>query len=118
MTDLIINHKKISGEIMSLDAGKTLDNNNAHLMVDAITDAQAAGFNFIIIDMSDLEFISSAGVGSILGTVEESREKGGDIILCHVSPTIMHILKVLDLADYLTIKTDRAAAMELSGLRC
>jgi len=117
MSDFTIARKKISGEIISLNAGKTLDNNNAHLMVDAITESQASGYNFIIIDMSELEFLSSAGVGSILGTVEESRERGGDIIICNVSPTIMQIFNVLDLSDYLTIKTDRAAAMEFSGLR-
>jgi len=117
MSEIKIEKKKISDDIISLNAGKTLDNNNAHLMVEAISEAQASGFQFIIIDMSNLEFLSSAGVGSILGTVEESRELGGDIILCNVSPTIMQVLDVLDLSDFLTIKADKTSALEFSGLR-
>jgi anti-sigma B factor antagonist len=85
--------------------GKRLDNTNAHEMVNAITAAQKDGYRFIIVDMSDLEVLSSAGVGSILGTVETSREMQGDIILCNVSSTILHVLQVLDLADFLTVKT-------------
>ena len=53
--------------------------------------------------MEGLEFLSSAGVGSMLGTVEVSREMGGDIVLCGPSEKIVHILEVLDLCDYLTI---------------
>lgn len=88
----------------------SLDNNNAHEMVDLISAAQADRYKFIIIDMIDLEFISSAGVGSILGTVESSREAGGDIILCNASPSVLHVLEVLDLTDYLTIKSDEKEA--------
>ncbi len=116
MSKKTIEQKVLSPETIILDPGESLDNNNAHIMVDAITGAQASGYKFIIIDMARLGFISSAGVGSILGTVEESREKGGDIILCNVSETIRQILDVLDLTDYLTIKNDENAAKELAGI--
>jgi len=91
-----------------------LDNNNAYKMVEMITAAQAYGYRFIIIDMKQLEFISSAGVGSLLGTVGEFRNAGGDIVLCNVSENIMNILNVLDLADYFTIRSDQVEAVALS----
>jgi len=105
--------KKMSKLAIVIDTGKQLDNNNAHEMVEAITSAQNDGYKYIILDMHQLEFISSAGVGSILGTVEVCREIGGDIVLCNVSNTIMHILEVLDLAVYLTIKSDEEEVAEL-----
>jgi anti-anti-sigma factor len=116
MNNMNIEQKILSPEAIILNPGESLDNNNAHIMVDAIAKAQASGYKYIIIDMARLGFISSAGVGSILGTVEESREKGGDIILCNVSETIRQILTVLDLTDYLTIRINENAARELAGV--
>jgi len=105
--------QEVGDQVMVITPASALDNTNAHEMVDAITTAQSAGRRFIAIDMSNLEFLSSAGVGSILGTVENSREIGGDIVLFSVPETIMHILSVLDLDEYLTIRSDRAQAAAL-----
>ena len=101
----MITQRKLNEEILILNPGKVLDNNNAHEMADAISAAQTEDYKFILLDMGQLEFLSSAGVGSILGAVETSREKGGDIILSNVPEKILHVLKVLDLLDYLTIQT-------------
>lgn len=104
MSEMTISKLVLNDNVIMIDPGRILDNNNVHEMVDMITTAQSNSFKYIIIDMKNLEFISSAGVGSILGTVEESRESGGDIIICNASDTIMHIFDVLDLKDYLTFK--------------
>jgi len=106
----------INDETIIIDSGKVLDNNNAHEMVDLISDVQEEGYKVIILNMKKLEFLSSAGVGSILGTIETSREAGGDIVLCNVSDSILHILKVLDLADYLTIKENEQKAISMCGI--
>ncbi len=100
----MISHQKINDEAVMIKTGRELDNNNAHEMVEAITDLQDRKYKFIIMDFSELEFLSSAGVGSILGTIEISRELGGDIIICNASEKILHILEVLDLLDYFTIR--------------
>ena len=84
-------------DVLLIRLGTTLDNNNAHEMVEEITGALDRGFKYLIIDMTSLEFLSSAGVGSFLGTVESAREAGGDIVLCNVPGNIMHVLEVLDL---------------------
>jgi len=97
--------EKIDREMMIITTGEILDNNNAHEMVQVITSTQEQGYKYIVIDMTSLEFISSAGVGSFLGTIETSREAGGDIIICHAREEILQVFQVLDLLDYLTIKT-------------
>ena len=101
----MISEKRVGSDTIVLDPGSVLDNTNAHEMTEAICGAQADGFKNIIVDMKALEFLSSAGVGSILGTVEVSRDAGGDIVLSGPSEKIVHILEVLDLCDYLTLKS-------------
>ena len=117
MDDSQLEQKKLNDETLVVKTGQTLDNNNAHEMVDIISTAQAKGFKYIIVDMSALEFISSAGVGSILGTVEISRSNGGDIILCRVANQIKHVFELLDLTDYLTIRDSEQDAFKDCGIR-
>lgn len=116
MTSQCAKQQTLSDTTLLIETGTTLDNNNAHEMVNLITSAQSRGFVHIILDMKALEFLSSAGVGSILGTVEMFREQGGDIHLCHLTANIRHVLEVLDLTDYLTIRADRREAIAACGV--
>jgi len=100
----MIPHQIINDQAALVKTDRELDNDNAYEMVETITELQNNGYKFILLDFSDLEFLSSAGVGSILGTIEISREMEGDIIICNASSKIMHILELLDLVDYFTIK--------------
>ena len=106
MSDSKIIQQQVSDNSLNLKTATVLDNSNAHEMIEILTDAHKRGFINIVIDMSDLGFISSAGVGSILGTVELFREAGGDIILCNLTPSVVHVLEVLDLTDYLTVRNE------------
>lgn len=99
----MIPHQVVNDEAALINTGRELDNDNAHEMVQKISELQNSGYKFILLDFSNLEFLSSAGVGSILGTIEISREQGGNIIICNPSEKIMHILEVLDLIDFFTI---------------
>lgn len=105
-----ITYSIINDDAAQIVAGHTLDNSNVHEMVDMITALQEKQYKYIIIDMTSLEFISSAGVGSFLGTVESSREIGGDIILFGASDDVKHIFDILDLLDYLVILPDVESA--------
>nr|MBN2276451.1 anti-sigma factor antagonist [candidate division Zixibacteria bacterium] len=112
MDEMKIASTRVNGDTVELNPGKMLDNSNAHEMAMAISEAQSRGYKYIIINMDQLEFISSAGVGSILGSVETMRESDGDIIICNAAETILHVFSVLDLFDYLTIKPDRDEALK------
>ena len=107
----MIARKQVDESVVILSPEKVLDNNNAHEMSEAIIQAQSEGYKYIVLNLSSLDFISSAGVGAILGSVGSSRGMGGDIILCHASAKIRHIFEILDLCDFLTIVEDEQAAM-------
>jgi anti-sigma B factor antagonist len=51
--------------------------------------------NRIILDFHDLEYISSAGLGVLMGLIEEVRASGGDIKLAIVPEKIYHVLDLL-----------------------
>jgi len=51
----------------------------------------------IIVNMKDLEYISSAGLGVFMGFIEEVREQNGDIKLSDLS---QRVYKVFDLLGF------------------
>ena len=49
----------------------------------------------IIISMSDLNYISSAGLGVFMGFIEEIRNRDGDIKLCSMSDKVYKVFDLL-----------------------
>ncbi len=58
---------------------------------------------FIIIDFSEVSFISSAGIGILLGTVSSLRQRGGDLIFMKIPSEISDIFEILNISDYFVI---------------
>jgi anti-anti-sigma factor len=108
---------KIDDRTVMINPGMVLDSNNAGEMSEAIGAAVAEHFRFIVLDMGELEVISSAGVGSIIGSVDVLRAYGGDIILCNLKGMVHHIFEILDLCDYLTIEATGEAALVFCASR-
>jgi anti-sigma B factor antagonist len=103
MTSVEFEIKSHNDTTQIVRTGTVLDNSNADSFSSLLMDLYSGGTKHVIIDMATLEFLSSAGVGAIVGTVELFREKDGDIVLTNVSDKISAILDVLSLSSYLTV---------------
>jgi anti-sigma B factor antagonist len=64
------------------------------------------GQNTIVLDLSETEFISSSGVGLLLGTVSSLRETNGDLVLMNPSKLVNDILDVLNIKMHFRIIKD------------
>jgi anti-sigma B factor antagonist len=60
-----------------------------------LNSALEAGHFKIVINGSGLAYIASAGLGVIMGLIEEVRSRGGDIRLADLNETVMNIFEVL-----------------------
>jgi anti-sigma B factor antagonist len=49
----------------------------------------------IVVNCSGLRYIASAGLGAIMGVIEDVREAGGDIRLAELNETVANILEIL-----------------------
>ena len=66
----------------------------------------------IIVDMEKLDYISSAGIGVIVGNIKEVRKNKGDIKISKVSTQVFKIFQLLDLPDIIRFHdNEREAAM-------
>ncbi len=61
------------------------------------------GNRTIVVDLSKTEFISSSGVGLLLGSVSSLREKGGDLVLMNIPSLINDIFDILNIKMHFRI---------------
>jgi anti-sigma B factor antagonist len=61
-----------------------------------------AGNVYLVADFSGVDYTSSVGLRTLLGTMKETRLQGGDLRLSNVTP---NVLKVLELSGFTSIRT-------------
>jgi anti-anti-sigma factor len=57
----------------------------------------------IILDLGEVNFVSSAGMGAFLSAVGELRKQAGDIIFSRMQDKIMTVFRTLDVLDYFIV---------------
>ncbi len=65
----------------------------------------------IIINCAELNYISSAGMGIIMGYLDEIQEKGGDIKLCSVNERVYEIFDLVGFTEIYDFLKDEVEAI-------
>jgi len=65
----------------------------------------------IIVNCKDLNYISSAGMGIIMGYLDEIREQKGDIKLCSVNDRVYEIFDLVGFTDIYDFVEDEKIAV-------
>lgn len=66
----------------------------------------------ILIDCRELNYISSAGLGAIMGLIEPIRENGGDILLCELQKNVFSIFDTLGFTQLYRVFGSREEALQ------
>ena len=61
----------------------------------------------LILDMKDLEFLSSAGLGVIFMTMKELNNRQGKIMLINLQPQVQRVFEIIKALDGMNIFKDR-----------
>ncbi|MCD4813142.1 STAS domain-containing protein [bacterium] len=70
------------------------------------------GHTKIVLDMTNLDYISSAGLGAIIGRIREVRTRKGDIKVGGCSTRVFDILKVFGFTDVFDVLETASEAMK------
>lgn len=65
----------------------------------------------LVLNLAEVSFLSSAGVGALLALAEGCREEGGTLRLSPVSAAARSVFELLNLQHFLTIDDSEAAAL-------
>jgi anti-anti-sigma factor len=115
MADLLIQVHEVDGVAVLRPEGFI----NAHTVrqFEAALEALVReGKYTILLDCRLLNYISSAGLGAIMGLIEGIRENGGDILLCSLQKNVFEIFDTLGFTQlYRVFATEGEALQSLQG---
>ena len=66
----------------------------------------------LILDLSEVQFIDSSGLGKIVAALRAFRERGGDLRICGAQAPVEVLFTMVRLGDIVGIYADEAAAAE------
>jgi len=77
-----------------VEVSGTVDALTAPDLAKVLADQVAEGHVNLVVNLMAVEFMSSAGLRSLLGAVKESRSHGGDLRIASTNPGIDKVLKM------------------------
>ena len=94
MPDLTMESRQV-GEVAVVYPSGFINAHTVRQFEQELNVALESGRVKIVINGSGLAYIASAGLGVIMGLIEEVRSRGGDIRLTDLNDTVMNIFEVL-----------------------
>lgn len=111
MRDFAITQESLSQEVKLLQVAGYLDAHTFEELEDALGQLHAEGIYKIIVDLSQVDYISSAGAGVFIGKLSESQENGGNIVLLNPTNNVRDVFDLLGLTQIFNVADSREAAL-------
>ena len=103
--EVTITDEPKNGKRISL-AG-SLDTDTSPQLETRIDESIDSSVTTLILDMKDLEFLSSAGLGVIFMTMKELNNRQGKIMLINLQPQVQRVFEIIKALDGMNIFKDR-----------
>jgi anti-sigma B factor antagonist len=111
MSDLKIGKKLLGDGITMLALEGDLDMHTAPSLDGTIERLMKAGCARIVLDLRKLKYISSHGIGVLLGALSQAHEQQGNIVLMKPTPMVREVLEMLDATQLFAVVEDQPAAI-------
>ncbi|MBF0243761.1 MAG: STAS domain-containing protein [Planctomycetes bacterium] len=112
MSDFNIEYTDLGQDVALIKVNGYID---AHTFEDLENEIQNRFSNRqfkIIVDLSNVPYISSAGAGVFIGAFPQAQENDGNIVLLNPSKNVLDVLDLLGLTEIFTVTKDLEAAKQ------
>lgn len=92
-----------------------LDTNTVAAADQAFAAALAAGGKNFVLDFAQLNYISSAGLRTVLQALKQTSARGGKLVVCSLSRNVHEVFDISGFKSLLTICPDRAKAVSAAA---
>jgi anti-sigma B factor antagonist len=69
------------------------------------------GHRKILLNLSQVSYIDSTGIGELVGAFTSVREKGGELKLLNPAVRVVYVLRITRLNSFFPVEADEAAAL-------
>ena len=109
---LLIDSREVS-QVTILDIrGRIVLGDEIHRLRDAVRNLIAEGKKKIILNLADVDYIDSSGVGELVGAFTTVRNAGGELKLLNLSQKVHDVLYVTKLYTVFDIRDDEFQAVK------
>ncbi|MCL2138046.1 MAG: STAS domain-containing protein [Treponema sp.] len=81
-----------------------IDTYNSNNFQKRVQHAIEAGYNRLIFNCSNLNYVSSTGIGSFTSFLKSVKPKGGDLVLLQIQPKVFEVFQLLGFSQFFNIK--------------
>jgi len=93
-------------------SGRIILGEETKLLRETIQRLIGAGQNDIILDLGEVSFIDSAGIGELVSAFTSVRNRGGELKLLKLTRRVRDVLQITKLYTVFDIRDDEAAAIK------
>ncbi len=101
-----------AGEVTVVELEGSLDTGTAPTVNGKLTELASGGATKMVVDLTAVEFVSSAGLRVLLATTKKLRKAGGDLRLCGLNETVQEVFEISGFDAILKVFTGEAQALE------
>lgn len=108
-----INIEYTDGVTVALLAGEYLDASNVgEFKREIVPVLVSAGNRIVILDISNINFVDSTGLGSLLACLRQLQRTGGDMKLCGMNKQVRALFELVRMHRIFDIYNSKAEALQ------
>lgn len=111
MPDFSINTERLNPQTAVVSVTGFLDAHTFEALEEEINGLFAEGIYRLVVDLSGVEYISSAGAGVFIGAHTEAQENDGGMVLLNPTPNVMDVFDLLGLTQFFPVVKSREEAL-------
>ena len=110
-SSLKINSRKVDVTVLDLSGRMTLGGGSAAFR-DKMSDLLKQCDCNILLNMGDVSYVDSSGIGELYTALTSAQGRGGDIKLIHLTPKVEGLLRTTKLYDKFDVQPEEGAAIK------
>ncbi len=103
---------KKEGEVAIIEPVGRIDTNTSGEFEDKIVEVMDRGETRFVVDLKEIDYISSAGLRVFLMAAKKLKSSGGSFVLCSMSDHIKEVFDISGFTPIFTITPDQASGAE------
>jgi anti-sigma B factor antagonist len=96
-------------------SGRIKFGEGSSILRDTVKDLLAKGRKNILVNLADISYIDSSGIGELVAAFTSARNQGGELKLLHLTAKVHDLLQITKLYTVFDVKDDEAEAVKAFG---
>ncbi|ASV69132.1 anti-sigma F factor antagonist [Cytobacillus sp. FSL W7-1323] len=108
---------EIKNNVLCIRLSGELDHHSAdELRAKATKTIEEHDIHHIILNLEQLTFMDSSGLGVILGRYKQVKQKNGEMVVCAISPSVKRLFDMSGLFKIIRLEPTEAFALQRLGV--